>query len=84
MCKHVCYKIVKDSNLNSILCNKDKTNCIPLGAAKNKSNTAIRELLGDGNLVDTFSALGIRFDNANLENVVNNNYQDKIDKAKVS
>ena len=68
--------------VSGCLCNKDKTNCIPLGAAKNKSNTVVTELLGEGNLVNTFSALGIRFDNVNLGNVVTYNYQDKMDKAK--
>jgi len=67
--------------VSGCVCNKDKTNCIPLGAAKHKPNTSIKELLGEGNVVNTFTALGVKFDNISLHNVVASNYLDKIDKA---
>ena len=67
--------------VSGCICNKDKTNCIPLGAAKDKTNTSVRELLGENNVVNTFSALGIKFNNLSLSNAVNINYADKIEKA---
>ena len=62
-------------------CNRDKTKCVPLGASKGKSTDAIRELLGQENITNTFSALGISFDNSNLRNVCTRNYEDKLVKA---
>ena len=68
--------------VSGCVCNKDKTNCVPLGASKHSENIALRELLGADNVVNTFSALGIKFDNTSLANVVKINYADKIEKAR--
>ena len=67
--------------VSGCICNKEKTNCIPLGAAKHSLNTSVKKLLGDDNVVNAFSALGIKFNNNSLSNVVEYNYADKIEKA---
>ena len=67
--------------VSGCVCNRDKTKCVPLGAAKEKSRASIVDILGQGNVVDSFAALGINFDNKNLKNIVTRNYEEKITKA---
>ena len=67
--------------VSGCVCNRDKTKCVPLGAAKEKSRASIVDLLGQGNVVDSFAALGIHFENKNLKNIVTRNYEEKIAKA---
>ena len=67
--------------VSGCVCNRDKTKCVPLGAAKEKSRASIVDLLGQGNVVDSFAALGINFENKNLKNIVTRNYEEKIAKA---
>ena len=62
-------------------CNKDKTVCVPLGKAKSKNHNNIKNLLGESAVVNRFTALGVSFDNESLRNVVNTNYESKLEKA---
>ena len=62
-------------------CNKDKTVCVPLGKAKSKNHNNIKNLLGESSVVNGFTALGVSFDNESLRNIVNTNYESKLEKA---
>ena len=65
--------------------NIDKTCCIPLGKARNDTNllSHIKSRYGNSVVVNDFTALGIKFNNYdNLRDIADNNYVDKLDKAK--